>query len=40
MRIQTLAEPTVVLAVERNTPRARATAPNRYEPGPTTELER
>jgi len=29
MRIQTLADPTVVLAVDRNAPRARATAPNR-----------
>jgi hypothetical protein len=40
IRIRTLAEPIVVLAVDRNRPRVRATAQNRYEPGATTELER
>jgi hypothetical protein len=40
MWIQTLAEPIGVLAVDRYGPRARATAPNRYEPGATLEFER
>ena len=40
MRIQTASDPTVVVAVDRNCPRVRATAPNRYEPGTTPAFER
>jgi hypothetical protein len=40
MRTQTASDPTAVVAVDRNCPRALATAPNRYEPGATPAFER
>ena len=40
MRIQTVSDPTVVVAVDTNCPRVRATAPKRYEPGAAPAVER